>query len=170
MGYVAAEIVRHGGAILCAAVSPYRATRNECRSLVGETRFIEVFVNTPLEVCEARDTKGLYRLARAGKIKNFTGINDPYEVPLDPEIIIDAAARSAEENAHRIITYLLEQRFILPGFNITDKAGVGDKTHDPDRTPPPGCLTHGADSLFLERRQHCGERPAGVNPVKATVE
>ncbi len=170
MGYVAAEIVRHGGAILCAAVSPYRATRNECRSLVGETRFIEVFVNTPLEVCEARDTKGLYRLARAGKIKNFTGINDPYEVPLDPEIIIDAAARSAEENAHRIITYLLEQRFILPGFNITDKAGVGDKTHDPDRQPPPGCLTHGADSLFLERRQHCGERPAGVNPVKATVE
>ena len=122
MGYVAAEIVRHGGAIICAAVSPYRTTRNECRSMVGEKRFLEVFVDTPLAVCEARDTKGMYRLARAGKIKNFTGIDDPYEQPLAPEMVIEGAAGLAEDNADRIIAYLLEQRFILPAFNFTDEA------------------------------------------------
>ncbi len=129
LGYLAAEIVRHRGAIICAAVSPYRATRNECRSMVGENRFLEVFVDTPLAVCEARDTKGMYRLARAGKIKNFTGIDDPYEPPLAPEIVIDGAARSAEDNADRIITYLVKQRFILPAFNLTDEAQT-DPVHD----------------------------------------
>ena len=64
----------------------------------------------------------MYRLARAGKIKNFTGIDDPYEPPLAPEIVIDGAARLAEDNADRIIAYLLEQRFILPTFNLTDEA------------------------------------------------
>jgi sulfate adenylyltransferase len=122
MGYVAAEIVRHGGAAICAAVSPYRSTRNECRSLAGGNSFIEIFVDTPLEVCEARDTKSMYRLARAGKIKNFTGIDDPYEPPLAPEIIIDAATRSAEANADQIIAYLLERNFILPRFKVTDEA------------------------------------------------
>lgn len=126
LGYIAAEIVRHRGAIICAAVSPYRTTRNECRSLVGEKRFVEVFVDTPLAVCEARDTKGMYRLARAGKIKNFTGIDDPYEQPIAPEIVIDGALPSPEDNADRIIDYLLEQRFILPAFNLTDE----------DRTDP----------------------------------
>lgn len=116
LGQMAAEIVGHGGAVICAAVSPYRATRNECRSLVGENRFVEVFVDTPLEVCEARDTKGMYRRARAGEIKNFTGIDDPYEAPIAPEIIIDAATCLAEDNADHIIDYLLEQRFILPGY------------------------------------------------------
>ena len=120
LGYLAAEIVRHRGAIICAAVSPYRATRNECRSLVGESRFVEVFVDTPLAVCEERDTKGMYRLARAGKIKNFTGIDDPYEPPLAPEIVIDGAARSAEDNADRIIAYLVKQRFILPRFKLAE--------------------------------------------------
>ncbi|MBA2703837.1 MAG: bifunctional sulfate adenylyltransferase/adenylylsulfate kinase [Blastocatellia bacterium] len=129
LGYLAAEIVRHRGAIICAAVSPYRATRNECRSMVGENRFLEVFVDTPLAVCEARDTKGMYRLARAGKIKNFTGIDDPYEPPLAPEIVIDGAARSAEDNADRIITYLVKQRFILPAFNLTDESQT-DPVHD----------------------------------------
>jgi sulfate adenylyltransferase len=113
LGYLAAEIVRHRGAIICAAVSPYRATRNECRALVGEKRFVEVFVNTSLAVCEARDKKGMYRLARAGKIKNFTGIDDPYEPPLAPELVIDGASCSAEDNADRIIAHLLQQGFIV---------------------------------------------------------
>lgn len=120
IGYVASEIVRHGGAIICAAVSPYRATRNECRSLVGSNRFIEIFVDTPLEVCEARDTKGMYRLARAGKIKNFTGVDDPYEPPVSAEIVIDGAKRSAEENAEQIMAYLIEQKLILAGFSLPD--------------------------------------------------
>jgi sulfate adenylyltransferase len=120
IGYVASEIVRHGGAIICAAVSPYRATRNQCRSLFGSNRFIEIFVDTPLEVCEARDAKGMYRLARAGKIKNFTGVDDPYEPPLSPEILIDGARRSAEENAEQIIAYLVEQKLILAGSSLRE--------------------------------------------------
>lgn len=114
IGFVASEIIRHGGGCICAAVSPYRATRNECRAMVGGDRFIEIFVDTPLEVCERRDTKGMYALAREGKIKNFTGIDDPYEPPLNPEIVIDTVAQTAEDNAVRILAYLIEQGFILP--------------------------------------------------------
>jgi len=112
IGFVAAEIVRHGGACICAAISPYRATRNECRAMVGQEHFIEVFVSTPLEVCESRDAKGLYRQARAGKIKNFTGIDDPYEEPHDPEVVLDTVNDSAEENAAFIISKLIEAGFI----------------------------------------------------------
>ncbi|HET6980355.1 MAG TPA: bifunctional sulfate adenylyltransferase/adenylylsulfate kinase [Pyrinomonadaceae bacterium] len=114
IGFVAAEIARHGGGVICAAVSPYRATRNECRAMVGTDRFIEIFVDAPLDVCEERDVKGMYRLAREGKIKNFTGIDDPYESPLNPEIVIDTVAHSAEENAALILAHLVEQGFILP--------------------------------------------------------
>lgn len=122
IGYVASEIVRHGGAIICAAVSPYRATRNECRSLFGSHHFIEIFVDTPLEICEARDTKGMYQLARAGKIKNFTGVDDPYEPPTSPELVIDGAKRSTEENAEQIIAYLVEQKLIIAGLSLPDEA------------------------------------------------
>ena len=116
IGFVASEIVRHGGGVICAAVSPYRATRNECRAMVGGERFIEVYVDTPLEVCEGRDAKGMYALARAGKIKNFTGIDDPYEPPHDPEIVIETINRTAEENAGRILSHLITQGFVLPGL------------------------------------------------------
>jgi sulfate adenylyltransferase len=116
IGFVASEIVRHGGGVICAAVSPYRATRNECRTLVGSDRFIEVFVDTPLEVCMQRDVKGMYQLALEGKIKNFTGIDDPYEPPLNSEIVLDTIVPSAEENAERILTYLVEQGFVIPSL------------------------------------------------------
>jgi sulfate adenylyltransferase len=112
IGFVASELVRHGGGVICAAVSPYRATRNECRAMIGGDRFIEVFVNTPLEVCERRDTKRMYALAREGKIKNFTGIDDPYEEPSSAEIVIDTVECQPEENAERILRYLMEQGFI----------------------------------------------------------
>jgi len=79
IGFVASEIVRHGGIAVRAAVSPYRATRNNVRNMVGKDRYIEVFVDTPLEVCEQRDENGLYAKARRGEIKGFTGIDDPYE-------------------------------------------------------------------------------------------
>lgn len=113
IGYVASEVVRHGGVAVCAAVSPYRHTRNQCRMMVGEDRFIEVFANAPLEVCEARDPKGLYKRARAGEIKQVTGLDDPYEPPIAPELVLDTVTRSAEENAELIIEYLLEAGFIL---------------------------------------------------------
>jgi sulfate adenylyltransferase len=112
IGFVAAEIVRHGGACICAAVSPYRATRNECRAMFAHEHFIEVFVNTPLDVCEERDAKGMYRKARAGKIKNFTGVDDPYEEPLDPEIVLDTVNDSPEENAAYIIARLVQLGFV----------------------------------------------------------
>jgi sulfate adenylyltransferase len=116
IGFVASEIVRHGGVVVCAAVSPYRATRQEVRDMVGDDRFLEIFVDTPLAVCEQRDTKGLYAKARRGEIKNFTGIDDPYEAPLDPEFRLDTVQYSAEENARRIIEGVMQR-----GFVITDK-------------------------------------------------
>jgi sulfate adenylyltransferase len=123
IGYVASEIVRHNGVAICATVSPYRTTRNECRLLMGSDHFIEVFVNTPLEICEARDAKGMYARARIGEIKNFSGIDDPYEPPLGAEIIIDTVNRSAEENADQILAYLIERGFVVPSLFLSDEAG-----------------------------------------------
>ncbi len=120
IGFVAAEVVRHGGVVICAAISPYRATRVECRTMMGSDRFCEIFVDTPLDVCEDRDTKGMYALARAGRIKGFTGIDDPYEPPLNPEITLDTVNCSAEENAERIITYLIERGVIRPAESALD--------------------------------------------------
>jgi len=112
IGFVASEIVRHGGIAVCAAVSPYRATRNEVRNMVGRDRFIEVFVDTPLEVCEQRDAKGMYAKARRGEIKGFTGIDDPYEPPRHPEIRLDTVNHTAEENARMILDYLIQRGFV----------------------------------------------------------
>ena len=114
IGFVAAEIVRHGGVAVCAAVSPYRTTRNDVRNMVGSDRFIEVFVDTPLGVCEQRDTKGIYAQARRGEIKNFTGIDDPYEAPEQAEIVIDTVSTAVEENARAIVSYLVEKGFVRP--------------------------------------------------------
>jgi sulfate adenylyltransferase len=112
IGFVAAEIVRHGGAVICAAVSPYRATRNDVRNMVGNDNFVEVFVDTPLEVCEQRDTKGMYAKARRGEINNFTGISDAYEPPQRAEIVLDDVGRVAEENALFILEHLMREGFV----------------------------------------------------------
>ncbi len=109
IGWVAAEITRHGGTTICAAISPYRAIRNEVRAMVGSDHFVEVFVDTPLEVCEQRDYKGMYAKARRGEIKGFTGIDDPYEAPEHPEITLDTVNNTPEENARKIIDYLARQ-------------------------------------------------------------
>ena len=112
IGYVASEIARHGGVAICAAISPYRQTRDEVRHMVGEN-FIEIFVSTPLEVCEQRDPKGMYAKARRGEIDNFTGVDDSYELPVAPEIVIDTTERTAEENANAIIDLLRTRGFIV---------------------------------------------------------
>jgi sulfate adenylyltransferase len=111
IGFVAAEIIRHGGLVVCAAVSPYRATRNDVRNMVGKDHFVEIFVDTPLEVCEERDVKGLYSKARRGEIKGFTGIDDPYEPPRNPELRLDTVINVAEE----IVEYLVEKGFVRGG-------------------------------------------------------
>jgi sulfate adenylyltransferase len=112
IGFVAAELVRHGGMTICAAVSPYLATRNEVRNMVGPDHFIEVFVDTPLEVCEQRDAKGMYAKARRGEITGFTGIDDPYEPPTHPEIALDTVAQTPEQNARDILACLSERGFV----------------------------------------------------------
>jgi len=112
IGFVAAEIVRHGGVAVCAAVSPYKAARNEVRAMFKPEHFIEVFVDTPIATCEERDTKGNYSKARRGEIKNFTGIDDPYEPPENAEIVLDTLRFSAEENARKIVDGLIETRFV----------------------------------------------------------
>ncbi|MBN2392763.1 MAG: bifunctional sulfate adenylyltransferase/adenylylsulfate kinase, partial [Anaerolineae bacterium] len=112
IGFVAGEIARHNGTVVCAAISPYRATRNEARKMVGEDHFVEVFVNTPLEVCEDRDVKGMYARARRGEIKGFTGIDDPYEEPLNPELTLDTVKTTPEANARKIVAYLESRGFL----------------------------------------------------------
>jgi sulfate adenylyltransferase len=115
IGFVAGEIARHHGTVVCAAISPYRNTRNEARKMVGADRFVEVFVDTPLEICEERDVKGLYARARRGEIKGFTGIDDPYEAPENPELRLSTVERTPEENARQIVAYLEERGFVHPG-------------------------------------------------------
>lgn len=107
IGFVAAEVVKHGGIAVCAAISPYRATREGVRRMVGADRFVEVFMDTPIAVCEARDIRGLYARARRGEITDFTGIDAPYEQPVHPEIVLDSINHSAEQNALLVLEYLL---------------------------------------------------------------
>jgi sulfate adenylyltransferase len=114
IGFVAGEIARQGGIVIAAAISPYRTTRNEVRKMVGDERFIEIFVDTPIEVCEDRDVKGLYARARRGQIKGFTGVDDPYELPVDPEITLHTVDIPPEVNARLIIEYLEEGGYLLP--------------------------------------------------------
>jgi sulfate adenylyltransferase len=114
IGFVAGELVRQHGAVICAAISPFRAARNECRKMVGEDKFIEVFVDTPIEVCEERDAKGLYAKARRGEITGFTGVDDPYEAPQNPEITLNTVEFNPEQNARKIIEYLEQQGLVLP--------------------------------------------------------
>lgn len=117
IGFVAGEIARHGGVIIAAAISPYRTTRNEVRKMVGEDRFVEIFVDTPIEVCEERDIKGLYARARRGQITGFTGVDDPYEIPVDPEITLHTVDIAPEENARKIVQFLEGRGFLLPDGN-----------------------------------------------------
>ena len=112
IGFVAAEIVQHGGVAICAAVSPYRATRNDMRNLIGAEHFVEVFVDTPLAVCETRDTKGMYAKARRGEIKDFTGIDAPYEPPAQPDVTLHTVTQTPEENARLILDYLGHHGFV----------------------------------------------------------
>lgn len=104
IGFVAAEIARHGGTVICAAISPYRAIRQENRELIRN--YVEVFVDAPLEVCEARDRKGLYKKARAGEIKGFTGIDDPYEPPTENFTACHTDRETPEESVEKVLSHL----------------------------------------------------------------
>lgn len=112
IGYVAHLLQRNGVIVITAAISPYRSTRDWVRELAHE--FVEVFVDTPLEVCETRDVKGLYKKARSGELKQFTGISDPYEAPLHPEVTLRTDAHSVEESVEQVITKLVQLGYVNP--------------------------------------------------------
>lgn len=110
IGFVASEVAKHGGAAICAPIAPYDVTRKAVRKMVEENGggFVLTYVNTPLEVCELRDRKELYAKARAGEIKEFTGISDPFEVSEDANIILD----TVDELAQRLILHLQQEGYI----------------------------------------------------------
>lgn len=101
-----------GSIILTAFISPYRADRDKAREIISTEDFIEVFVSADLSVCEARDPKGLYKKARAGEIKGFTGIDAPYEAPLNPELIVETDKNDIETCAQIVVDYLVEEEII----------------------------------------------------------
>ncbi|MCB1440331.1 MAG: adenylyl-sulfate kinase, partial [Nitratireductor sp.] len=107
IGYVASEITKNGGIALCAPIAPYTATRRAVREMIeAYGAFVEVHVATSIEECERRDRKGLYKLAREGKIKEFTGISDPYEAPEAPELRVDTEGTEVDNCAHQVILKL----------------------------------------------------------------
>ncbi len=123
VGYVGGLIAQHGGTTLCAVISPYRAIRDEARKM-AKGNFVEVYCCTPIDVCEQRDVKGMYAKARAavadGKPMGFTGVDDPYEPPLNPEVTLDTSALSVQGCVDRIIDKLLEMGYILPHGHVVE--------------------------------------------------
>jgi adenylyl-sulfate kinase len=113
VAFVADLLCRNGVPVITAAISPYREIRDEARELM-DGRFIEAYVKASVEECERRDVKGLYAKARAGEIKEFTGVSDPYEPPENPEVVLETEQETPEESAERIIAYLEERDLIPP--------------------------------------------------------
>jgi adenylylsulfate kinase len=113
VAFVADLLSRNGVPVITAAISPYRAIRDEARAQM-DGRFIEAYVKASVEECERRDVKGLYAKARAGEIKEFTGVSDPYEPPENPEIVLETEEQTPEESAAAIIAYLDERELIPP--------------------------------------------------------
>ena len=101
VGYMASRLEAHGVTVVASLISPYRESRDFIRGLCK--RFMEIYVSTPIEVCESRDVKGLYAKARRGELKNFTGVSDPYEAPLKPELVINTAAMSEEDALNTVL-------------------------------------------------------------------
>jgi sulfate adenylyltransferase len=127
IGYVAAEVARHGGIAICAPIAPYAQARSVARKLVTEVGdFLLIYVSTPVEVCEARDRKGLYAKARAGLIKGFTGVDDPYEEPRDADLVLDTSAMTRDDAVSAVLKLLVTGGWL---------AGDAD---DPGGTPGPG--------------------------------
>jgi adenylylsulfate kinase len=111
IAFVANLLSRNGVPVITAAISPYRAIRDEARQMMDD-RFIEIYVKASVETCEERDVKGLYAKARSGEIKEFTGVSDPYEEPENPEIVVNTEEQGPEESARQILDYLEENGFI----------------------------------------------------------
>jgi sulfate adenylyltransferase len=117
IGFVANEIARHKGIVICAAIAPYEEARLKNRLLISsDGQYVEIYVSTPQKVCVQRDVKGLYKLAKKGKLKQVSGLDDVYEPPRRPEIVIDTSTKSPEECTSVILDYLIENKLILPSL------------------------------------------------------
>ncbi|HKT05120.1 MAG TPA: adenylyl-sulfate kinase, partial [Rugosimonospora sp.] len=116
IGWVAAEVARHGGLAVCCPIAPYASARATARRLAREAGagFVLVYVSTPIEVCEARDRKGLYAKARAGQLTGMTGVDDPYEAPTDAELVLDTSGTSVELAAAQVLEHLAAAGWIDP--------------------------------------------------------
>jgi sulfate adenylyltransferase len=124
IGFVASEITKNGGIAICAPIAPYTAMRRDVRETIEQHgAFIEIFVATPLQVCEGRDRKGLYAKAREGIIPEFTGISDPYEIPEHPEIKVDTTGKTPAQAAQEIMLYLLREGYIDTDDNVCAEDG-----------------------------------------------
>jgi len=120
IGYVACEITKNGGMAICAPIAPYDSVRREVRRMIEPFGgFVLVYVNTPLEVCEERDRKGLYAKARKGLIQHFTGISDPYEQPPDAELVLNTTELTPEEGAQAVVLFLEKDGYIGNQRSVT---------------------------------------------------
>lgn len=119
LGYVAKLLTRNGVSVVATSISPYREVRDEVRRMIG--RFVEVYAECPLEVCESRDRDGLYHRARMGLIDDFTGISEPYEPPLDPELVLHTEGEAPEASAARVIRRLEELGYLERGHGDPDE-------------------------------------------------
>jgi sulfate adenylyltransferase/3'-phosphoadenosine 5'-phosphosulfate synthase len=149
--FVAKLLTRNNVVVLTAFISPYRRMRDNARAEIGD--FVEVFVRTPMEVLLERDVKGMYKKAMAGEIQNFTGVNDPYEEPENPELVLDTANESIDESAWRVIG-LLEERGYVPKGTVSgraeaNRAGDARRTAEARRTPGPS-VPHGGSLVNRE--------------------
>jgi adenylyl-sulfate kinase len=128
IGFVARLLARNGVIVLASAISPYRQSRDDVRAGVESdgVRFIEVFMRCPLQVLIERDVKGLYKKALAGEIKNFTGVSDPYEEPVDPETTVDSSIEAIDKSVERILSLIYEDEFVA--------AELAGSVHDPEQS------------------------------------
>jgi sulfate adenylyltransferase len=134
IGYVAAEVARHGGIAICAPIAPYAQARAAAREMVTRVGdFLLIYVSTPVEVCAARDRKGLYAKAQAGLIKGFTGVSDPYEEPRDADLVLDTSAMTRQQAVDSVLRLLITGGWL---------AGAPDEPAEPNGTP--GTRTSGS--------------------------
>ena len=132
IGYVAGKLAKHGVAVLVAAISPYRQARDQVRASVDH--FIEVHVAAPLATCAKRDVKGLYARALSGELPNFTGVSDPYEPPLAPELVLHTEAESVDDSVHQILTWLEANQLTFPVRVLSrngDRQAIGRDAQGP---------------------------------------
>jgi adenylyl-sulfate kinase len=137
IGWVAKTLSKHGVGVVCAAISPYRAVRDEVRADIAPVgAFLEVYAKCPIPVLSDRDPKGLYKKALAGEIKNFTGVSDPYEEPLKPEVVCETDRETVEQSAAKILRALEERGLIpatgasAPGYSAAEEARIAKRLED----------------------------------------